>query len=199
MKTRVLVLGLSLLLAGSAFAQRRGPGGMQGNPSAGRGSQAGMSNRGTGQQMQMRDQQRMRIHASDQQLQQSRTCTQSMERVRTRLRTMARIKQSQPISSEQASQWREQLRNDVRTMNQEQSNLMNSLTPEQQDATRNRTQQMQMTRERLEKMSDALDMELALESPDPVKVRQQAHEMETTLNKVRTQQQQLNNDLGIDQ
>ncbi len=197
MRTRVLVLGLSLLFGGSAFAQRRGPGGMQGNPSAGRGSQAGMSNRGTGQQMQMHD--RMRIHASDQQLQQSRTCTQSMERVRTRLRTMARIKQNQPISSEQASQWREQLRNDVRTMNQEQSNLMNSLTPDQQDATRNRTQQMQTSREQLEKMSEALDMELSLEAPDPAKVRQQAREMESTANKIRTQQQQLNNDLGINE
>jgi hypothetical protein len=197
MRKRVLVLGLSLLLAGSAFAQRRGQGMQQGNPSAGRGSQAGMGNRGMGQGM--GDQQRLRIHATDQQRQQSKTCTQSMDRVRTRLRTMARIKQNQPISSEQASQWREQLRNDIQTMNQEQSNLMNGLTPEQQDATKNRTQQMQMTREQLEKMSEALDMELALEAPDPVKVRQQAREMESAVNRIRNQQQQFNNDLGIDQ
>jgi transposase-like protein len=112
---------------------------------------------------------------------------------------MARIKQNQPISSEQASQWREQLRDDIQTMKQEQMNQMNGLSPEQQEATRDRTQQMQMTREQLEKMSEALDMELAMEAPDPVKVRQQAREMESAVNKIRTQQQQLNNDLGIDQ
>lgn len=201
MKGKLLVMSLALLLAASAFGQRRGSGGMQGNQS-GRGAQS-MGNRGTGQQMQtqnqMRDRQRLRLHTTDQQMQQSRTCTQSMDRVRTRLRTMSRISKTQPISSTQASQWREQLRNDVQTMNQEQTNLMNGLSPEQQEAVKNRSQQMQTTREQFQQMSEALDTELTLEAPDPVKVRQQAREMESAMNKIRTQQQQFNNDLGIEE
>jgi ketosteroid isomerase-like protein len=203
MKRKLLVLALSFVLASSAFAQRRGAGGMQGNQSAGKGQSTGMGNRGAGQQSQqqtqMQDRQRLRIHASDQQQQQSRTCTQSMDRVRTQLRTMSRISKNQAISSGQASQWREQLRNDIQTMNQEQTRLTNGLTPEQQDAVKNRTQQMQTTREQLQQMSEALEMELAMEAPDPVKVRQQAREMDTAMNKIRTQQQQFNNDLGIEE
>ncbi len=171
---------------------------MQGNQSAGRGSQS-MGARGSGQQMQMRDQQRLRLHTTDQQMQQSRTCTQSMERVRKQLRTMSRISKTQPIRAGQASQWREQLRNNVQTMNQEQTGLMNGLNPEQQEAVRNRNQELQTTREQFQQMSEALEMELALEAPDPAKVREQAREMESAMNKIRTQQQQFNNDLGIEE
>lgn len=198
MTHKLLVLGFTLMVAASMYGQRRGSGGMQGNQSAGRGAQS-MSTGGSGQQMQIRDQQRLRLHTTDQQMQQSRTCTQSMERVRTRLRTMSRISKTQPISSAQASQWREQLRNDVQTMDQEHTRLMNGLSPEQQDAVRNRAQQMQATREQFQNMSEALEMELALEAPEPAKVRQQALEMESAVNKIRTQQQQLNNDLGIEE
>ncbi len=112
---------------------------------------------------------------------------------------MSRISKTQPIGSGQAKQWREQLRNNMQTMNQEQTNLMNDLSPEQQEAVRNRTQQMQMSREQFQRMSEALEMELTLEAPDPAKVRQQAREMESTAKKIRTQQQQFNNDLGIEE
>ncbi len=150
-------------------------------------------------QTQMRYQQRLRLHTADQQMQQSRTCAQSMDRVRTQLRTMSRISKTEPIGSGQAKQWREQLRNNVQTMNQEQTNLMNGLSPEQQEALRDRNQQMQTTREQFQRMSEALDMELALDSPDPAKVRQQAREMDSAMNKIRSQQQQFNNDLGIEE
>lgn len=122
-----------------------------------------------------------------------------MERVRKQLRTMSRISTNQPLTSEQAAEWRQQLRNNVQTMNQEQTNLMNGLSPEQQEAVRNRTQQMQATREQFQQMSEALDMELALEAPDPAKVHKQAREMESAANRIRTQQQQFNNDLGIEE
>ncbi len=194
MRRKLLVVGFTLMVVGFMFGQRRGSGGMQGQ-SAGRGAQS----MGTGQQTQIRDQQRLRLHTTDQQMQQSRTCTQSMERVRARLRTMSRISKTQAISSEQASQWREELRNDVQAMNQEQTRLMNGLSPEQQEAVRNRAQDMQTTREQFQQISEALEMELALESPAPAKVRQQAREMESAVNKIRTQQQQLNNDLGIEE
>ena len=122
-----------------------------------------------------------------------------MQRVRTQLRTMSRLSKTQTISPEQASQWREQLRNNVQTMTQEQANLVNGLTPEQHEAVRSRTQQMQTTREQFQQMSEALDMELALDSPNPAKVRQQAREMESAMNTLRSQQRQFNDDLGIEE
>ncbi len=195
-KKILLVSAICLLFAASSFGQRHsGGGGMQRNQSPGMGQRG--QGQGQGQQMQARDQ--IRVHATGQQQMQSRTCTQSMQRVRTRLRTMSRISTSQPLSKEQANEWREQLRNEIQVMNREQQNLVNGLNPEQKNAVQKQTQQMQMTQQDFEKLSDALDMELALESPDPAKVRDQSRQMEKSLTKLRNQQQQISTELGLEQ
>lgn len=198
MKGRILFqVGLGLLLVASAAAQH-GQGNRTGQQGQGRppmvGSQ-GSTGRAGGSQAQMRDQQRLRIHATDQQRQQLQTCSQSAERLRSGVRQMSRISSGQKIGSEQAKQWREQLRTELANMNQEHERLVNGLTSEQKSAVQTQTKEMQTSRTRLDDMAEAVEMELALDAPDPAKVRQTAKQMETEVNRIRAQQKTLETEL----
>lgn len=123
MKRNLLILGATLLLLLTmATAQRRGGGaGMPGGQSGQHGAAGQHGQMGTGTGMGTvgtHDQQRLRIHATDQQRQQLRDCTQSADQLRTRTRDMTWQSKKSAITPEQAKQWREQLRNEVRVMNQ---------------------------------------------------------------------------------
>jgi hypothetical protein len=197
MKRRILFhVGLGLILATTAAAQHGQGHGQQGQgqrpPTAG--SQGSTGSAG-GSQTQMRDQQRLKIQATDQQQQQLKTCSQSVERLRSRVRQMSRISSSQKIAAEQAKQWREQLRAEMEAMNQEQERLVSGLTTEQKSAVQTQTKEMETSRTRLDDMAEAVEMELALEEPDPAKVQQTAKQMETEVNRIRTQQKKLENEL----
>ena len=186
---------LCILMVSTGVTQQHGRPSGGGNMQQ-RGQSTPGGQRGLGDQTQSQD--RLRIHANDQQQMQSRTCTQSMQQVRNRLRTMSRISSTQTVTSEQAKQWRKQLRSEVQTMDREQQALMNGLSPEQKNAVQDRAQNMQMSRQQFDSMLEALDMELALESPDSSRVRQKSRDAESAMNKFRYQQQEFNNLLGIE-
>ncbi len=196
----ILVVSV-LLLATMAFAQGR-PGGMQGQ-GQGQGRSGAMGGQGgamgpTATAGTASTPERQRIRATDQQRQQLRQCDQTMEQVRNQLREMARISRGQTITAQQTARWREQLRNQLQTISQQQESLRASLTQEQTSALADRLIRLQQDRERLETMSDALGFMLEAEQPDPSRVREQSQQMEKVANQVRTQQQNLGTDLGVD-
>lgn len=84
-------------------------------------------------------------------------------------------------------------------MNREQIALNGSLTPEQKLAIQDRQQQMETSRQHFDSLLEALDMSLALETPDPARIRQQARDAESAMNKLRTQQQEINTRLGVEE
>lgn len=199
MKTQgFLVGGLMICLIAPALAQRgqggRSGGGQQGGQ--GQGARMGQPS-GMGQGIQSHTRQHSRIHANDQQQKQFQTCTQSTQRVRSRVQSMARLSSGQKIGSGEAMQWREQVRAEMQTMRQAHDSLITSLSDEQKLALQTRTQQMEASRNRLEQFSEVLDMELALEAPDPVKVKQTAREVETATTELQSRQREMGSDLGI--
>jgi chromosome segregation ATPase len=200
MKVRVfLVAALAISLTLPALAQRGGKGRQGMGQPSGQG-QSGMGQQGAGQDMQsqMRDQQRARLHATTQQHQRFKNCTQSTNQVRSRVRTMARLGKGKQISSEEASQWREQLRNELQTMTRAQEEFINSLSEEQKSAVQDQTKEMAKEQNQLEQLSEELDMQLALETPDTEQVKQSAGKMEKTTAQLQSQQKKLALELGIE-
>lgn len=191
MRVRDLVIAtLGVILVATASAQHGQ--GNRGGQQGGRGSMAGPQGTTMGQQAGGQGQaSRQKVQASKEQRQQLQTCTESTERLRSRIRQMARISGKQPITADQAKQWREQLRLEMQEMTQNQEQLNSSLTDEQKAATQEETKTIQDTTEKLDQMADAVDMELALEDPDPVKVKQTAQKMESEVNRVRNEQKKL--------
>ena len=84
-------------------------------------------------------------------------------------------------------------------MSREQQQFMNGLSSEQKTSVRNRTQEMQTSREEFERMLDALDTELEMESPDPARIRKQSHDMEAAVSRIQNRQKQMSYELGIDE
>jgi chromosome segregation ATPase len=163
------------------------------------GSQAGMQagqrgNQGAG----MQTRQRLRIHATDQQRAQYRTCTQSLDRLRTRIRDMNRIMNSAAFNKQQALQAREQLRNELRTMQQEHDRWVAGLDDEQKAAVSEQLQQMSRTRQPLEDWSEALGFELEQESVDSAAVRDQLRKLDKATRQLQQQQRDVASDLALE-
>jgi hypothetical protein len=148
-------------------------------------------------QTQMRQQQRLRIHATDQQRQQYADCTRATQRLRTRLRDMSRLSQGQSIGAGQATQWREQLRNEIQAMQQEQEQLRAGLSDEQKQASARQLQQAKQSADQLEAWSEALGFELEQQNVDAAKVSKQADKMEGAAKKLQKQQQEIASSAGI--
>lgn len=196
MKQKLLVLSVALLLLGSnAFAQRRGSSGMQGGQSGqgqrGSGAQPGQgqpadSGSGTGGG----DQQRIRIHATDRQQQQLKSCTQSTERIRTRTREMSRLGKG-TLTAEQAQVWREQIQNELQTMNQNYDDLMASLTEEQKSASQDKVKKVEESRSQLLEVADLLEDELIAPELDQNEVQEKARKTEKAAAKLKKTQTEL--------
>lgn len=197
MKRNLLILGATLLLLLTmATAQRRGGGaGMPAGQSGQHGAAGQHGQMGTGTGMGTgigtHDQQRLRIHATDQQRQQLRDCTQSADQLRTRTRDMARQSKKSAITPEQAKQWREQLRHEVRVMNQNHEQFMAGLSQEQKAASQLTLQQMEQSRNRLLKASELLENELIAPELQSDRIREQARETERAAHQLRKHQTDL--------
>jgi hypothetical protein len=152
---------------------------------------------GMGGQMGQQDRQRMRIHATDHQQAQYRTCTQSMDRVRSRIREMARLTKGQAIDRQQVHNLRQQLRNELQTMQQEQERLTQAFDNEQKAAVQNRVQQITQQQNDLEVFSDALGFELDQAELDRDKLRDQIRKLDRTSKELQQQQRDMAQDAGI--
>jgi len=73
--------------------------------------------------------------------------------------------------------------------------MLSGLTPEQRTATQNQVQQMEQSRERLQNMSDALGLALEEDGVNADKVRTQARDMQSELDRLRDQQRNFEDQL----
>lgn len=206
MRQRALVIfTMCFLLIGTVFAQRgAGAAGMQGT-GQGQGTQqqnrgqmgspgAGMGKQGSG----MGTQSRMRVQATDQQRQRVKSCTQSTERIRQRTRQMSKAAKSGTITAEQAKLWQEELQNEIQLMNQEQEELMASLTEEQKTAAQNTLKEMDKSKIGLLKSVELLDNELIAPELNREKIRDRARETERAANELKKDQIDLAELFGND-
>lgn len=192
MKRKIFILGAALLLLVTvSAAQRRGNAGMAGSQSGQHGATGKQGQRQMGSGLGTRDEQRLRIHATDQQRQQLRDCTKSADRIRTRAREITRQFRNASVTPAQAMQWREQLRNDLQAMNENYELFMNDLSEEQQLAAQQTIEQIEQSRTQLLEFAELLDNELIAPELQHDRIRDQAQDTERAADQLKKHQTEL--------
>ena len=185
---------------GGGGGQRGGGGGMQGQRPTTMGQpRGGQQGQGQGEPQGTRDQQRQRIHATDQQRTQYNTCAQSADRVRTQARDMAKAAKGGGVNNEEFRQQHAQLRNDIQTMQQEHDRFAQGLSGEQRLAAQDRIREMDQTRDHILAQSQQMDQEMSRANPNAQRVATQAREMEKAVKEWQKQYRSLGSDIGISQ
>lgn len=215
MGKKAVLFAAALVLAAAPILVAQGRGGQggggpqsgmgqQGQPGMGQqGQQPGMGQSGSpqdmgqGQQQANRDQQRQRIHATDQQRNQYNTCTQSADRVRTHARTMADAARGGGANNQEVRQQQQQLRNEIRTMQQENQRFMKGLSDEQRAEMQDRIRSMDRSRDRLNTCLQQMDDELAKAEPDRKRIREHATELDKAMKEWQKRYRNLGSEMGI--
>ena len=141
--------------------------------------------------------QRDQIRATDQQRDQLRTCDQASAQLRTRARDMAKSASGPNFNADQARQQRDQIREQLQTMQQDHERLMNGLSAEQKETLQNRIQNMDQLRERVNTRLQQVDAELDQEVPNSKMVRDHARDMEKATKEWQKQYRKMQGELGV--
>lgn len=201
LKKTLVPLALLALLLPLAFPQGRGGGGGRGQGGGqgqGQGQRQGQvmgqgSGQGSGQYgAQSGDSQgdQKRIRITSQQRQQIRTCDKTADGLRKQARKMSQAG-GKKFNAPEANQQQSQIREGLRTMEQEQTRLMNGLDPTQQQALQERVRNMNQFREQMDVQTRQMDKELASPNPDAKRVAERAQEMERVMNNWRKEYKAL--------
>jgi hypothetical protein len=189
--TKVVLLAAAVLffVPPAAAAQGR-PGGRPGQkPSAGQ-----MQKRQPGQTGKT---DKTRVRATDRQRDQLRTCTQSTDRLRTQARDMDRMAKGGAFNAQEARRLRDRMREQLRTIEREHQRLMNGMNDQQNAALRNRIEQMNQIRQRVNSRLGRMDAELDKGQPDPKIVREQARQIEREMNRWNSQYRSMEGQMGV--
>jgi chromosome segregation ATPase len=207
MSKRALIFAAALLLAAAPVVVAQGRGGKggggqhQGQPSGQQGQQPDMGQRGgqqgQGQQQGTGAQQRQQIHATNQQRGQYENCTQSSDRVRTQAHKMADAAKGGGANNAEFREQHQQLRNEIRTMQQENERFMNGLSDEQRAGMQDRTRSMDQARDRLNNRMQQLDEEIAKPEPDRKRIGAHVTEVEKAMKEWQKQYRNMGSDMGI--
>ncbi len=193
---KVLLAAAALLFASPVvFAQGQGQGGPGGQ---------GRQRPTTTQQQQQRQtgtasgtQERQRIRATDRQRDQLRTCTQTADRIRQQARDMDRQAKSGSFNADRARQQRDQLREQVRTMEEQHQQLMNGMSEDQKTALRTRTEEMNRIHERVNAQLGRLDEELGKPEPNRKQVAETAQRISRDMNQWREQYRKMETEMSV--
>lgn len=189
----ILLAAASLLtIPPAAFAQGRPAGGSQGGPR----QRPGPTQMQKGQMGQRGTADRTRLRASDRQRDQLRTCTQDADRLRTQARDMDRLAKSGVFHAGEARPLRDRMRDQLRTIEQNHEQLMNGLSEEQSTALRNRIDEMNRIRQRVNSRLGEMDQELNKENPDAKQIREQARQIDREMNRWNSQYRSMQTEMG---
>lgn len=189
---RIVLVAAAMLFASPAIATQGRPGG------AGQGRQRPTAGQKQGKMRTGSTMDRQRIRANNQQRDQLRTCTQTADRIRQQARDMDRLARSKTFDAAKARQQRDEIRNHVRTMEQEHQQLMNGMTQEQQTALRIRTERMNRIRERVNNQLGRLDEELAKPDPNRKQVAKTAQQISKEMNQWKSQYRAMEHEMGVE-
>jgi chromosome segregation ATPase len=140
----------------------------------------GQSPQAKGQGAQDRTQ--VRIHATDQQRDQLKTCDLTADRIRTQARTLADAAKGSGANSAEFLRQRDQLRDQVRTMEQEHERLLNGLGAGQRTALEERLREMTRERQRLNTQLQSMNQELQNANPNRARIAEHAGAIEQAMN-----------------
>ncbi len=192
------VVVIALLCAASTPAFPQGSGGQKGKAqSSGQGQGQQGRGEGSGRGYGSTDRERDRIHVSRQQHDQMANCDRSAEAVRKQARKMASLGQGGGFNAGKARQYRDQLQEQVRAMQQEHQRLMQGLNPGRQQSLEVHLRNMNRLQERLNARLEEMNGELGKDAPDGKRVAEQAREMERASREWREQYRALKSRLDV--
>ena len=200
---RILLIAAMLLIPNVVLiAQHSGPstsgqGQQQGQAQPRRATTGSQSSQSMMAQTRQQQRNQLRSQATDGQREQYRTGNQSMERIRTQARDMARISNGTTFNADQARQQRDQLRDQVRTMDQQNQRLMEGLDNQQRTAVEQRTRTMNQLQERINSRLQNMDQELAKTSPDRKRIAEEAQNVERETQRYQQQYRDMGDDLNL--
>lgn len=149
------------------------------------------------QTTQQKQRNQLRSQATNGQREQYRTANRSMERIHTQARDMARKSTGTTFNADQARQQRDQLRDQVRTMDQQNRGLMQGLDNQQRAAIEQRTQTMNQLQELINSHLRSMDRELAKTSPDRKRIAELARNLERDTQRYQQQYRDMGDDLSL--
>lgn len=169
-----LSVAAALLLSLPAEGLAKGRGGGSG----GKGERQPATSSG---QEQTRGQKGRNTGLTDQQLGRVRNSIRSAERIRAQAREMERAMRGTGMGLERARTQREQLRNELRTMEQEHTRLMEGLSGGQREELKGRISTMNQNSETANARFQEIDRELSKEEPNRNQVARQSREFERAM------------------
>ncbi len=198
---RILTIAAMLLLPNVFLIAQRPGHGTSGQGQQQRQAQPRQATTGSqsNTRSQARQQQRnqLRSQATNQQREQYRAANQSMERIHTQARDMARKSTGTRFNVDQARQQRDQLRDQVRTMDQQNRGLMQGLDNQQRAAVEQRTRSMDQLQEQIKSHLRSMDRELAKTSPDRKRIAELAQNVERDSQRYQQQYRDMGDDLSL--
>jgi len=184
----IVILVLSVF---AAFPQGRGGGGQGGRQGGGQSQggqgggqqQGGMGGMQTGAGQGQMDRDRTRLNT--QQRDQARACDQLADGIRKQARTMAKNSGGKNVTQAQLVKQRDQLREQVRAMEQEHERLMNGIDPAQQQQWREQILNMNQHRQQINNQLQQLGSDIDSADPNLERVAERAREMERIMKRWR--------------
>ena len=191
MKKHLILISIFLLTAVAAFPQGKGgssrsQGRQQAQPQGQQRQQGGMQ---SGQGTVERD--RVRIHSE--QRQQIQDCSKMADGIRKQAREMSKTS-AKKFNAGEARQQGDRIQNQLQTMQEEHERLMQGLDSGQQQALRERIQNINQLQQQMNTQMRQLNSELGPANPDPAKVSEQARNMEQTMDKWRKEYKALSSE-----
>ncbi len=200
---RILTIAAMLLLPNVFLIAQRpghstsGQGQQQGQAQPPRATTGSQSSRSTMTQTTQQQRNQLQSQATNGQREQYRTANQSMERIHTQARDMARKSTGTTFNVDQARQQRDQLRDQVRTMDQQNRGLMQGLDNQQRAAVEQRTRSMDQLQEQIKSQLRSMDRELAKTSPDRKRIAELAQNVERDSQRYQQQYREMGDDLSL--
>jgi hypothetical protein len=142
--------------------------------------------------------QRERIRATEQQRVQVENCTKSENQVRQRAREMAEAAKRGGVNNQDFIRLHEQLRQEMRTMQQERDRFMTSLSEEQGSVLQDRIRKMDQSRDRLNDQVRLLEAEMAKPNPDPKRISNYSHDLDKAMNEWQKRFRETTRDMGVE-
>jgi hypothetical protein len=192
MKNRIVILAAALGLAASlGLAQGRGGMGGERQP-------PGRQQPGAGAGPGRMDRQQLRTHATERQRDQYRSSMQSLDQARAQTHAMAQNTTGKQFNPGWIRQRMEQLREQMRAMNEERTRMMAGLDAEQRTASREWTRKMDQLRQRVDAGTRRLDQELAAEMPSRKRIAQEVRRLDGEMSQWMKEHRAMGKELGLD-
>jgi DNA repair exonuclease SbcCD ATPase subunit len=145
-----------------------------------------------------RDAQRHRLRTRPQeQRDRYRTCDRSLDRVRSEARDMARYTGGPTFFASYARFQRDQLREGIRTLQQEHEHLMQALSDKQKGAVQEHVRAVQQIQARINTLLQQMDQELGKDVPDSDRLAEQTRAIEQEVSQWQIQNRQMGEYLGL--